>query len=189
LGADGRRLIHLGPVWLGSSAGARIRWSGPCCGWNGLAGGDSAGGRAGRIGHGGTGRGANLSRRHSGVYSGRHRRTDERRLARDHTSPSYSSSRSRGRSSRALQASGGLGADALLHLRGALGCSPCPLAQALDLTRLGKGQQRKQCDPQQRCEASDRAYLGKGARQRQCKRQRVHSVHTFRGELMAPGSL
>ena len=164
--------------------------SGTCRGWTGRVGrGGASDRRVGEIGRGGVGLSADLSSRHRGVHSCRHRRADKRRLARHHPCSSGPGSCRGGRRCRALQASGGLGADALLHIGGTLGRTPRPLSQTLDLTRLGEGQQRQQRDPQQRGEAGDRAYLGKGARQRQCKRQRVQGVHTFREELMAPGSL
>jgi hypothetical protein len=142
LGGADRRPIHLGLAWLGSAAGAKIGLSGTCRSWIGLAGrGEISDRRLGGIGRGGIGLGADLPRRHCGVHSRGHRRTDEWCLARHHTCPSGPNGGGRGRSSRALQASGGLGADALLHLGSTLGRAPCPLAQALDLARLGKGQQ------------------------------------------------
>jgi hypothetical protein len=71
--------------------------------------------------------------------------------------------RGRGRS----DACGGHGTHALLELGGALGCASSPLAQALNLARLGEGEQRHDRDARQRRERRYRANLGERVRQRQ----------------------
>jgi hypothetical protein len=88
-----------------------------------------------------TGLSADLSGRHGGIHRRGDRCAHERRLARHHPRPSHSGGRGGGGRSRALQAGSGLGADTLLHLGGALGRAPRPLAQPLDLTRLGERKQ------------------------------------------------
>jgi hypothetical protein len=197
LGGAGHHPIRLARAWWGGVATDRTGLNGICSCWsNRVGGGGASDRRVGRIGRGGVGLGADLSRRHRGVHSSGHRRADERRLARHHACPGHPAGSSR-RHTSALRASGGLGADTLLHLGSTLGGASGPLAQALDLTCLGEGQQRQQCDPEQSGKAGDRPHLGEGARQRERKRQRVHGLHTFWArhrtdggvELMAPGSL
>jgi hypothetical protein len=62
---------------------------------------------------------------------------------------------------------GGLGADALLLLGGALGSAPRPLAQPLELARLREHQQRQNGDPDEGGKCRDRSDLGERFRQRQ----------------------
>jgi hypothetical protein len=198
LGGAGRHPIRSAGAWLARVATDRTGLGGTCSGWIGRAGRSGPSDRRhGRISRGRLGLGADLPRRHRGVYSRGHGRADERRLARHHPCSSGPGNRGSGWRSRALQAGGGLGADALLHLGGTLGGTSGPLPQALDLARLGESQQRQQRDPEQSGEAGNRPHLGEGARQRERKRQHAHGVHTFWAhditgggvKLMAPGSL
>jgi len=64
-----------------------------------------------------------------------------------------------------LCASSSFRTDALLKIGRALRCTAGPLAQALDLARLGEDEQRENCDAQQRCESGNRSDLGQFARE------------------------
>jgi hypothetical protein len=96
-----------------------------------------------------------------------------------------------------LDTRGGVGAHALFGFRRALGSTSGPLAQTLDLARLGEHEQREHRDPKQRREGHYRTHLGERVRDRQRQREGVHGdSYRHRGraeveqrEFIDPGSL